>query len=373
MQPVQIIATIGPASQSLEVLCRLIEAGMDVARLNLSHGDQAYHAQTIENVRQAASDVGRPVAILADLQGAKLRIGTLNGDGVLLEVGDTVRLSTRRDHAPGEIPVPFQGLPEAVLVGDRVLIDDGLLELQVVETFPDAVECLVMVGGVLHSNKGVNLPQASLDVPAITPKDRRDLRFVVQQGVDWVALSYVRSAGEVRRLKALIHRDAAGGPRPRVMAKIETPEAVVDLDAVVAASDGVMVARGDLGLEMPPEEVPLIQKMIIRACNEAGVPVVTATQMLDSMTHSPRPTRAEVSDVTNAILDGTDAVMLSGETATGEYPVQAVETLTRIIERVAAEERAPVFSRPGGRSQNGVSAEPDGRSWVANIWRRLAR
>ncbi|MFQ5859228.1 MAG: pyruvate kinase, partial [Anaerolineae bacterium] len=245
------------------------------------------------------------------------------------------------------------------------------LELQVVETFPDGVECLVMVGGELRSNKGVNLPQASLDIPAITPKDRRDLRFAVQQRVDWVALSYVRSAREVQRLKALIHRDAAGGPRPRVMAKIETPEAIVDLDAVVAVSDGVMVARGDLGLEMPPEEVPLIQKMIIRACNEAGVPVVTATQMLDSMTHSLRPTRAEVSDVTNAILDGTDAVMLSGETATGQYPVEAVEIMARIIERVAAEQQAPVFTQSRHRSRNGYSVEPTRGGWMASIWRRL--
>lgn len=373
MRRTQIIATIGPASQSLGVLRRLIEAGMDVARLNLSHGDQAYHARTIDNVRQAASDVGRPVAILADLQGAKLRIGDLDGQGVPLEVGDTVRLSTRRDHAPDQIPVPFQGLPEAVLPGDCVLIDDGLLELQVIETFPDAVECLVMVGGVLQSNKGLNLPQASLDIPAITPKDRRDLRFVVQQQVDWVALSYVRSAREVQQLKVLIHRDAAGGPRPQVMAKIETPEAVMGLDSVVAASDGVMVARGDLGLEMPPEEVPLIQKMIIRTCNEAGVPVVTATQMLDSMTRSPRPTRAEVSDVTNAILDGTDAVMLSGETASGQYPVEAVETMARIVERVTAEQQDPVFTRPRPTSRNGHTKEPARGGWMATIWHRLAR
>lgn len=380
MRHVQIIATIGPASQSIETLRELIEAGMDIARLNLSHGDQAYHARTIANVRQAASEVGRPVAILADLQGAKLRVGTLKTEGVPLMAGDTVRLTTRPDYAPGEVPVPFEGLPQAVLPGDRVLIDDGLLELQVIETLSDAVECLVIVGGVVRSNKGVNLPQASLDIPAITSKDRRDLRFAVQQQVDWVALSYVRSVREVQRLKALIHRDAAGGPRPKVMAKIETPEAVVDLDAIVAASDGVMVARGDLGLEMPPEEVPLIQKMIIQVCNEAGVPVVTATQMLDSMTHSLRPTRAEVSDVTNAILDGTNAVMLSGETATGQYPVDTVKTMARIIERVKAEQQSPVFA-PGSsakriealsrhQSQNGNTKELTG-SWMANLWHRL--
>jgi len=231
------------------------------------------------------------------------------------------------------------------------------------------VRCLVMVGGELKSHKGINLPQASLDVPAITPKDRRDLRFAVEQAADWVALSYVRSAQEVQRLKAMILRDAAGGHRPKVMAKIETPEAVVDLNGIVAVADGVMVARGDLGLEMPAEEVPLVQKMIIRACNRAGVFVVTATQMLDSMTRSPRPTRAEVSDVTNAILDGTDAVMLSAETATGRYPVEAVQTMARIIQRVEAEQEAPVFADAAPNHRNGEA--PDRDRWFVGWLRRL--
>lgn len=369
MRRTQIVATIGPASQSLEVLCPMIEAGMDVARLNMSHGDQAYHARCIANVRQAAAKVGRPVAILVDLQGAKLRVGELANGSMLLTQGQTVTLSTRRDAAPDEVPVPFPGLPEAVLPGDRVLIDDGMLELQVLETTADGVRCLVMVGGELKSHKGINLPQASLDIPAITPKDRRDLRFAVEQGADWVALSYVRSAQEVQRLRAMILRDAAGGHRPKVMAKIETPEAVVDLNSIVAVADGVMVARGDLGLEMAPEEVPLVQKMIIRACNRAGVFVVTATQMLDSMTHSPRPTRAEVSDVTNAILDGTDAVMLSAETATGRYPVEAVQTMARIIQRVEAEQEAPVFSDAALNHRNGEM--PDRDRWFAGWLRRL--
>lgn len=369
MRRTQIVATIGPTSQSVEILRQLIEAGMDVARLNMSHGDRAYHARTIENVRQAAEDAGRPVTILADLQGAKLRVGSLAVEGMKLSQGQTVTLSTRPDPAPDAIPVPFPGLPEAVLPGDRVLIDDGLLELQVLETTTDAVRCLVMVGGLLRSHKGINLPQASLDIPAITPKDRRDLRFAVEQQVDWVALSYVRSAQEVQRLKAMILRDAAGGPRPRVMAKIETPEAVVDINGIIAVADGVMVARGDLGLEMVPEEVPLVQKMIISACNRAGVPVVTATQMLDSMTRSPRPTRAEVSDVTNAILDGTDAVMLSAETATGQYPVEAVQTMARIIQRVEAEQEAPVFADAVPNHRNGEA--PDRDRWLAGWLRRL--
>jgi pyruvate kinase len=379
MRRTQIVATIGPASQSVEVLRQLIEAGMDVARLNMSHGDQDYHARSIENIRRAAEEVGRSVAILADLQGAKLRVGTLAAEDMHLTQGQTVTLSTRPDPAPDEIPVPFPGLPEAVLPGDRVLIDDGLLELQVLETTNDAVRCLVMVGGVLKSHKGINLPQASLDIPAITPKDRRDVRFAVEQRVDWIALSYVRSAQEVQRLKAMIFRDAAGGgPRPRVMAKIETPEAVIDINSIIAAADGVMVARGDLGLEMPPEEVPLVQKMVISACNRAGVFVVTATQMLDSMTHAPRPTRAEVSDVTNAILDGTDAVMLSAETATGRYPVEAVRTMARIIQRVEAEQQAPIFDGGVARSETGHSGKdhrngeaPDRDRWLVGWLRRL--
>lgn len=312
------------------MLRQMIVAGMNVARLNFSHGDQTTHAADIAALRAAAAELSYPLAILADLQGPKLRIGQVQGEGVLLEDGEEVTLTTRHIVGrAGAIPVQYAELPQHVQPGERILVDDGLIELEVRESAGTEIWCRVITGGLLTSNKGMNLPQASLAIPAITDKDRDDLRFALAQGVDWVALSFVRAASEIEELKQLI-----GEAKTPVIAKIEKPEALAHIEEIVQASDGIMVARGDLGIETSPEAVPLAQKRIISLCNRLGKPVITATQMLDSMIRNPRPTRAEASDVANAVLDGTDAVMLSGETAAGRYPLQALQTMARIVRAV---------------------------------------
>ncbi|MGA9350718.1 MAG: pyruvate kinase [Anaerolineae bacterium] len=331
----KIVCTIGPASHAPEMLRELMLAGMDVARLNFSHGDQSYHGGNIERIRAVASEVGKPIAILTDLQGPKLRVGEMEGEGVLLVSGEKVSLTTRPivgHEASGELPVQYAHLPRDVEPGDRILIDDGLLELEVLSTGETDIACQVITGGLLQTNKGMNLPRASHAIPAITDKDRRDLCFVLEQQVDWVALSFVRHSGEIQELKEMIRELSTSGSPVPVVAKIEKPEAVDDIDAIIEAADAIMVARGDLGIETSPEAVPIVQKMIIAKCNAVGKPVITATQMLDSMIHNPRPTRAEASDVANAILDGTDAIMLSGETAVGKYPLESVRTMVRIAE-----------------------------------------
>ena len=332
----KIVCTIGPASRQTDMLRQLILAGMDVARLNFSHGSHVEHEENIARVRAVAAEVGRPVAILADLQGPKLRVGTMVDEGVFLQEGGEVVLTTEPivGSSPQGLPVQYRGLPRWVKPGDRVLIDDGLLELCVLSATQNEVLCRVLVGGLLKSNKGMNLPRTPLDIPSITGKDRADLAFALEHGADWVALSFVRTAQEVVELKKLVAEMAPGRPRVPVMAKIEKPEALENIDEIISAVDAVMVARGDLGIEIRPEEVPVAQKNIIRACNRAGIPVVTATQMLDSMIRNPRPTRAEASDVANAILDGTDAVMLSGETSIGAYPLASVRTMVRIANEV---------------------------------------
>ncbi len=326
----KIVATIGPASREPDVLRALIRAGMDVARLNFSHGDQEYHGENLQRIRRAAQEAGKPVAVLMDLQGPKLRVGRLPDEGVTLVQGQEVTLTARPVIGrPGLIPVQYSGLPAAMHAGDRILLDDGLMELTVLESSSQDVRCQVLVGGVLQSSKGINLPRASISIPAITDKDRDDLRFALEQGADWIALSFVRSAREVLELKEMIRGHGGEFPTP-VVAKIEKPEAVEHIDEIIAAADAIMVARGDLGVETSSEEVPMMQKMIIRKCNQAGKPVITATQMLDSMIRNPRPTRAEASDVANAVLDGTDAIMLSGETAVGKYPLEAMRTMVKI-------------------------------------------
>ncbi len=334
----KIVATIGPASHDLDVLARLIEAGMSVARLNFSHGTHAFHAENIERIRQVSTKMGVPVAILADLQGPKLRVARIEGKGMWLQKGTVVTLTTKpltgRD---GVIPVQFSGLPQAVAPGDRILIDDGAIELEVIHCTDKEVKAQVRVGGLVTSYKGLNLPDSSLSLSAITEKDRQDLQFALAHGVDWVALSFVRTAQEIHNLKELIKQFAHGEQQVPVIAKIEKPQALEHLDDIIDAADGIMVARGDLAVETSPEDVPIIQKRIIRKCNEAGKPVITATQMLESMVYNPRPTRAEVSDVANAILDGSDAVMLSAETASGKYPVESVRMMARIIARVEEE------------------------------------
>jgi len=322
------------------MLRELMLAGMDVARLNFSHGSQSYHGENIERIRAVAAEVGKPMCILTDLQGPKLRVGVMEDEGVLLISGEKVVLTTRPvvGHA-GEVPVQYAELPRDVEPGDCILIDDGLLELEVLSTDEETdITCWVITGGLLQTNKGMNLPRASHAIPAITDKDRRDLRFVLEQQVDWIALSFVRNPGEVRELKGMIRElssarslTVADSPVP-VVAKIEKPEAVDDIDGIIEAADAIMVARGDLGVETSPEAVPIVQKMIIAKCNAVGKPVITATQMLDSMMRNPRPTRAEASDVANAIFDGSDAIMLSGETAVGKYPLESVRTMVRIAE-----------------------------------------
>jgi pyruvate kinase len=331
MLRIKIVCTVGPTSREPAMLEALIRAGMDVARLNMSHGDADFHRENIRRIRQLTEQLGKPVAILADLQGPKLRVGAMPPEGVPLVPGETLILTTEPIvGAVGRVPVQYERLPEAVKPGDRVLIDDGLLELKVTGVQGSEIQTQVVTGGVLMSNKGLNLPRAALSIPAITEKDREDLKFALDEQVDWVALSFVRTAEEVLEIKGLIRElSPLGRPTP-VIAKIEKPEAIDNIDAIIAAADGIMVARGDLGIEMSTEAVPMVQKTIIHKCNQAGKPVITATQMLDSMIRNPRPTRAEASDVANAILDGSDAIMLSGETAAGKYPVLAVETMARI-------------------------------------------
>lgn len=364
----KIVCTIGPTSCDPEMLTSLIGAGMDVARLNFSHGDAAFHAENIRRIREAAASLDRPVAILGDLQGPKLRVGAMQEGGVPLTAGQTLTLTTEPiTGAAGRVPVQYEKLPEVVEPGDRILIDDGLLELAVTGVAGGEIATRVVTGGLLNSNKGLNLPRAALSIPAITDKDREDLRFAIEQGIDWIALSFVRTAEEVWELKQAIRELSAFGHQTPVVAKIEKPEAIDNIDAIIAAADGVMVARGDLGIEISPEAVPMLQKMIIHKCNAAGKPVITATQMLDSMIRNPRPTRAEASDVANAILDGSDAIMLSGETASGKYPLEAVQTMARIAceaESQSAGRRVPPAPTGAGRTFAEAVAHADRKSVV---------
>ena len=329
----KIVATVGPACDSEAMLLALMEAGTDVFRLNFSHGEHKDKAEVIRRIRKMSKRRKQAVAILGDLQGPKIRTGNLRDGSMELVKAKEVILTTREMEGHDNlIPTLYQDLPKDVAPGDRILLDDGLLELSVVETIGTTdVRCRVEVGGTLKSRKGINLPGVSISTQAFTDKDREDLEFCLREGVDYVALSFVRKAADVLGLKNLLYSKGADLP---IIAKIEKPEAVSDFDAILEAADGIMVARGDLGVEMSPEKVPLIQKQIIRKCNKAGKPVITATQMLESMINNPRPTRAETSDVANAILDGTDAVMLSAETASGNYPVQAVALMVRVAQDV---------------------------------------
>ncbi len=331
----RIVATLGPATDSKEAVEALIRAGVDVVRLNFSHGDHPTHAARIERARQIAQEQNANIAILGDLQGPKIRVGDIPSGSIILKPGATFTLTT--DPVPGSperIHVDCAALAQAVRPGSRILLDDGLMELQVESANSTEITTRVIDGGVLKPHKGVNIPGVPLPISAITEKDRTDLQFAVQQQVDYIALSFVRSAEDVLELKRLIAGRDAIIP---VIAKIEKPEAVEHIDSILEVSDGVMVARGDLGVEAAPEQVPMYQKTIIRKANAVGKPVITATQMLESMISNPRPTRAEASDVANAILDGTDAVMLSGETAVGEYPIEAVRTMVRIAQAIESD------------------------------------
>jgi pyruvate kinase len=333
----KIVCTIGPASNSPELLEALIETGMSVARLNFSHGTHSEHGAMIRDIRAAAERQGRAVAILQDLCGPKIRVGKIPGDGLVLASGETMILTTGLKVAEGNrVPVSYQAMPAQVKAGDRILLADGMMELVVEKTSRDEVICQVITGGLLTSHKGINLPSSTLPIPALTEKDRRDLLFGLKMGVDYVALSFVRAAADIHSAKKIIHRQNKQTP---VIAKIEKHEAVDNIDAILSASDGIMVARGDLGVEIPLENVPNIQKILVRKANDLGKPVIIATQMLRSMVDAPRPTRAEAADVANAVLDGADAVMLSEESAIGQYPVEAVRYMARIA--ASAESRYP--------------------------------
>jgi pyruvate kinase len=322
----KIVATIGPATRSPEKIAALIKAGMDGARLNLSHGTQEDHARTAELVREAEREAGRPIALIADLQGPKLRVGELNGE-LVLENGASVVIAGEDVAEPDDLPVSPAVLGSVLHPGNDVLIDDGHIRLRVEAVERGRARCEVLVGGPVAANKGVNLPGVPLPIPSLTRKDLDDLDAALGFGVDYVALSFVRSAADVKGLRTLIEER---GSHAWVIAKIEKSEAVAALDEILAEAHGVMVARGDLGVEIGAAEVPLLQKRIIHHALERSKPVITATQMLESMIHTPEPTRAEASDVANAILDGTSAIMLSGETAIGEYPVESVAVMDRI-------------------------------------------
>jgi pyruvate kinase len=323
----KIVCTIGPATSSPEQLRQLIIAGMDVARLNFSHGDHESHRRVIRNLRRLSADLAKETGILQDLRGPKIRVGQLPDAGVELEVDATVNLVSRDTSEPGTLPIQYSHLLEDVEPGNRILLADGSVELQVIEKQSDHLVCRVLVGGEVHSRKGVNLPSSPLRIAAFTDKDRKDLELGLEEKVDFVALSFVRHEHDLEPVREILDRQDLP---PMLIAKIERPQALDRLDAILTGVGGIMVARGDLGVEMPLAEVPMIQKRLIRAARNSGKPVITATQMLRSMVESPRPTRAEAADVANAVLDGTDAVMLSEETATGRYPVEAVQVLDRI-------------------------------------------
>ena len=330
----KIVATIGPATESEEIISELIKAGVTTFRLNFSHGDHDDHAERIKIIRKVSNDLDLNIGILQDLQGPKIRLGRFKDGPIKVKKGDLFTLTSKEVDCNNKIAnVTYEKLLEEISLGKRILLDDGRVEM-IVENInkPDnLLQCRVTVGGVLSNNKGVNFPDVQLSVKALTEKDKKDLQFGLNAGVDWIALSFVRNPSDINEIKDLINEFGYSTP---VVAKIEKFEAIDQIDSVLPLCDGVMVARGDLGVEMPPEEVPLLQKDLIKKANSLGIPIITATQMLDSMASSPRPTRAEVSDVANAILDGTDAVMLSNETAVGDYPVEAVRTMATIARRI---------------------------------------
>jgi pyruvate kinase len=379
----KIVCTLGPAVA--DRIPELVAAGMDVARLNFSHGDHADHEKVYRAVRDAADEAGRTVAVLADLQGPKIRLGRFTDGPVEWRTGETVRITV--DDVPGthdRVSTTYRQLAADAKPGDRLLVDDGRVGLEVVDVEGSDVVCRVTVGGTVSNNKGLSLPGMNVSVPALSEKDVTDLEFALGLGVDWVALSFVRSPADIDLVHEVMDRV---GRRAPVIAKVEKPEAVDDLEAVVRAFDGLMVARGDLGVEMPLERVPLVQKRAVQLCRENAKPVIVATQMLDSMIANPRPTRAEVSDGANAVLDGADAVMLSGETSVGAYPIDAVATMARIVEEAESDRSGLVPAlRQADRTQPGLLSQAalgiaDGLGAAAlvaftlsgNTVRRLAR
>jgi pyruvate kinase len=353
MRRAKIVATLGPATSTYEMVRAIIEAGVDVARFNLSHGDYSVHENNFANVRKAAEDAGRPVAILVDLQGPKIRLGKFANGPHQLEPGDIFKITI--DDIPGTkeiVSTTFKGLPADVKPGDFLLIDDGKVKVKVIDSDDTVVTTEVVVGGPVSNNKGINLPGVAVNVPALSEKDEADLRWGLRIGADLIALSFVRDAKDVQRVHVIMAEEGRHVP---VIAKIEKPQAVDHLEEIIDAFDGIMVARGDLGVELPLEAVPIVQKRAVELCRRMAKPVIVATQMLESMINNPVPTRAETSDVANAVLDGADAVMLSGETSVGEYPVIVVETMARIVastEDHGLERILPLTAKP--RTQGGA-------------------
>lgn len=362
----KIVCTIGPASDSYKKIEKLIQGGMDVARLNFSHGSYEKHHQIIENIRQASLKTNEPVAILQDLGGPKIRIGKIEKEPILLKEGSSFILTNRE--VPGDeqgVSVPFSSLPQKVKKGDCIFLADGTIELKVKELTLTDIICRIVRGGKLTSRKGINIPNISMDIPSLTEKDYQDILFGIKNKVDFIGLSFTRNAKDVLRARKFLKKN--GAEDISLIAKIEKKEAIDNLKEIIEASDGIMIARGDLGVEIPLENVPLVQKDIIKRCNFVGKPVITATQMLMSMVSSPRPTRAEVTDVANAILDGTDAIMLSEETAVGNYPVEAVETMNKIALRV---EKAIDYKRI--LSERSLSVKPTNSDAISHATCQVA-
>lgn len=331
MRHTKIVCTIGPASENIQTLKEMIQSGMTVARLNFSHGSHEEHENRIKLVRQAAKEVGKIVAIMLDTKGPEIRTGLIEGDKITLSEGNSIILTAEQVMGtPEKISVTYECIHKDVKPGNKILLDDGLIELLVKKVVGTEVHCEILNGGELSNRKGVNIPGVHVNLPAITEKDVKDIVFGIEQEVDFIAASFIRAASDVLEIRRILEEHEAD---IHIISKIENQAGVSNIDEILAVSDGIMVARGDLGVEIPSEEVPLVQKTLIEKCNKAGKPVITATQMLDSMIRNPRPTRAEANDVANAIFDGSDAVMLSGETAAGKYPVQSVKTMARIAER----------------------------------------
>ncbi|OBR66935.1 pyruvate kinase [Paenibacillus oryzae] len=335
MSQTKIVCTMGPSSNSVPILKDMMNAGMTVARLNMAHGELEDHSARIALVREAAAAANKIVAIMMDIKGPEIRIGNLEESSFALKAGDKLTLTSRQVTGTAEcVPVNYPDLPKDVKAGDRILIDDGLIELVVEEVVDTEINCLVMNGGALKPRKGVNLPGISTSLPGVTDRDIRHIRFGIEEKIDIIAMSFVRKAEDVLQVKQIL--EDAGAGHIAIISKIENQEGVDNLDAIIEASDGIMVARGDLGVEIPAEDVPMLQRIMIQKSNVAGKPVIVATQMLDSMQVNPRPTRAEVSDVANAVLQGADCIMLSGESAAGKYPLESVRMMAQIADRTEA-------------------------------------
>jgi pyruvate kinase len=354
MKSTKIVCTIGPSSHNEDTIAEMIKKGMNIARMNLSHGSHQFHSKTIEMTRNASKKLHEYTGILLDLQGPKIRTGKLEKEPVVLNRGDKITLTTEETHGDWtHLSINYSLLPGEAKIGERIFLDDGNIELNVVDIHEKSIVCSIVNGGVIRSFRGINLPDTKISTPALTEKDIKDLDFGLEMAVDYIALSFVRRPEDIIDLKERINKKRKDTP---VVSKIEKPEAINNIDEIIEVSDAIMIARGDLGAETSPQEVPILQKMIIKKCNRAGKPVITATQMLESMVNHPRPTRAEASDVANAIFDETDAVMLSGETAIGEYPVESVKVMADIAKRTENEmNKDRSFIRDKGKFSRGIS------------------